>query len=184
MYNTNNMRVKRKSKIYKKGGSCGCGSGISILTSQKGGCVSCSSGGGFSNPATTHFPSSLPHNNYHQDPLMHTSSGRMEGVPISNTLNETGGNIINLRGGKKKRTKSKKAKSKSKARKGKGKKTRKQSGGIHLPQIAISSALGHNHYGSWFGAPTSQTPEWNESIFTTPSTTHNIGYSKYNSYMI
>ena len=48
----------------------------------------------------------------------------------------------------------------------------------------MSSAFGHNHYGSWFGAPTSQTPDWNESIFTTPSATHNTGYSKSNPYLV
>jgi len=177
------MKRKCHTKKQKKGGSCGCGSGNPMFPSQTGGCVSCSSGGGFSNPASSNLSSLLPLNSYNNDPTMQQTSVRIEGVPINNNLNETGGNTIKLGGRKKRRSKQSKKTRKSKKSK-KTKKNRKQSGGIHLPQIAMSSSLGHNHYGSWFGAPTSQTPEWNESIFTTPSTTHHTGYSKYNPYMV
>ena len=57
-------------------------------------------------------------------------------------------------------------------------------GGINLGYIGQNSILGHGQYGSWFGAPTSNTPDWNASIFTSPVSQNTSGYNVSNPYMV
>jgi len=184
------MKKKNSNRTLKKrGGNCGCNSGNPLF--QNGGCVSCNPslhGGGFNLASTSYHPL----NTYQQDPTMLGYSTRMEGVPVSNTLNETGGNNIVL-GGKKqkqkreksnKKSKQTKNKSNKKSKQTKNKSNKKQKGGINLGYISQNSLLGHGHYGSWFGAPSLDTPDWNKSIFTTPASSNTTGYSKFNPYLV
>ena len=192
------MKSKNWSKTkIQNGGGCGCGSGNPIFSGQNGGCASCSKieGGGFTIPptfqaTTTDTQNHYPLNSYNNDPMMHTNSIRMEGVPVSNHLNVNGGNNITMSGGKKRKRKNKKSKSKkskskkSKSKKSKSRRTKKQKGGINLGYVAQNSLLGHGQYGTWFGAPTTNTPDWNASIFTQPVSQNNTGYSENNPYLV
>lgn len=182
-----------KTKTLKqKGGDCGCGN--PIMAGQSGGsCSSCSKmeggGGGFTIDPTSYLPHSqetyYPLNSYDNDTMMQTDSTRMTGVPISNNLNVTGGNDIKLGGGKKRKRKSKKSKlTKKKNTKKKRKRTKKQKGGINLGYIGQNSLLGHGQYGTWFGAPTNNTPDWNASIFTSPVSQNTTGYTEHNPYLV
>jgi hypothetical protein len=189
------MKPKNHTNKNKKGGGgCGCGSGNPILYGQSAGCVSCSKigGGGFSISPTSILPeahTNYPLNSYNNDPMMQTESIRMEGSTVSNNLNVTGGNDIIIGGRKrrnKKSKKSKKTKSKKskKSKKTKSKKTKKQRGGINLGYVGQNALLGHGQYGTWFGAPTTNTPDWNASIFTSPINQNTTGYSQYNPYLV
>ena len=197
--------MKSKNYVTKNsGGGCGCGSGNPIVYGQNGGgCAACSKmeGGEFTIDPTSYFSqNNYPLNSHNVDPMMQTNSSRMEGVPISNTLNNTGSNDI-LLGGKKrkhkhkksKRTKSKKNKTKqtkrnkTKSKRNKTKQTKRnktQRGGINLGYVGQNSLLGHGQYGTWFGAPTTNTPDWNSSIFTNPVNQNTTGYSEYNPYLV
>ena len=190
------MKLKNHRHSKKQsGGECGCQ--IPNLNPFSGGCSTCNlpmNGGGFDIPPTAILPSTnetyYPLNSYQNDPNMMEFSTRTQGVPISHTLNETGGNIISLIGGKKhKRTnkKTKKNKQMKKTKKNKQmKKTRKnkqmkkQKGGINLGQSAISSYLGPGHYNSLLGSKLDYFPDWNRSIFTNPASLNNTGFSKTN----
>ena len=181
------MKKKNSNRtLRKKGGNCGCNSGNPLFKS--GGCVSCRPslyGGGFNIPPTSQV-SSYPLNHYQNDPNMLAFSTRTEGVPVSNTLNETGSNNIVLGGKKRKQNKTNRNKKKTnkKRKQKKNKSNKKQKGGINLGYISQNSLLGHGHYGSWFGAPSLDTPDWNKSIFTTPASLNTTGYSKFNPYLV
>jgi hypothetical protein len=184
------MKPKNNHTKKKNGGGGGCGSGNPMISGQYGGgCASCSKieGGGFSINPTSYFSQhNYPLNNYNNDTMMQTNSSRMEGVPVSNNLNVTGGNDIILGGKKRKRRnkKSKRAKSKSKSKRAKSNKTKKQRGGINLGYVGQNSLLGHGQYGAWFGAPTTNTPDWNASMFTNPINQNTTGYTEYNPYLV
>lgn len=181
-----------KSKTQKKGGDCGCGSGNQVISGQSGGCVSCSKteGGGFSIPPTSQQPEIHNYyslNSYSHDPMMQTNSVRIEGVPVSSSFNVNGGNDVKITGGKRKKRKNKKTKTKLKTKKRKIRRTKKtkiQKGGINLGYVAQNSLMGHGQYGSWFGAPTNNTPDWNASIFTSPVSQNTTGYTQYNKYLV
>jgi hypothetical protein len=184
------MKNKSSNRTLKiKGGNCNCGSGKPLF--QNGGCVSCNTslhGGGF-NISPTSQASYYPLNDVQHDPTMLGISTRIQGVPVSNTLNGTGSNNIMLGGKKSKsklnnKTKKNKLKKKKKTDKKKQKSYKKQKGGINLGYISQNSLLGHGHYGTWFGAPSLETPDWNKSIFTTPASLNTTGYSKFNSYLV
>jgi len=182
------MKKKNSNRTLKKrGGNCGCNSGNPLF--QNGGCVSCNPslhGGGFNLASTSYYPL----NTYQHDPNMLGYSTRMEGVPVSNIVNETGGNNIVLGGKKQKRNKSnkKRRQNKNKSNRKRRQKTnisnKKQKGGINLGYISQNSLLGHGHYGTWLGAPSLDTPDWNKSIFTTPAILNTTGYSKFNPYLV
>lgn len=182
------MKKKNSSRtLKKKGGNCGCNSGNPLF--QNGGCALCKPslrGGGFHLAQTPYYQL----NTYQHDPTRLGYSTRMEGVPVSNTLNETGGNNIVLGGNKRKRNKSKtnrklkKTKTNTKRKQKKNKSTKKQKGGVNLGYISQNSLLGHGHYGTWLSAPSLNTPDWNQSIFTTPASLNNTGYSKFNPYLV
>jgi len=170
--------------LKKRGGDCGC-SKNSLF--QNGGCISCNTSlyrGGLNVAPTSYYPL----NNYQHDPTRLGYSTRIEGVPISNVSNETGGNNIMLGGNKRKRNKSnkkqKKNKSNTKRKQKKNKSNKKQKGGINLGYISQNSLLGHGHYGTWFGAPSLDGPDWNKSIFTTPASLNTTGYSTSNPYLV
>jgi len=166
------MKNKNPSK---RGGSCGCGNNIS----QQG-------GGGFSISPTTYLSSSnathYPLNNFNNDPTMFEQSSRMQGIPLSNSYNTKGGNDILVGGRKRKYKKSRKSR-KSKSRRYRNK-TKKQTGGINLGYIAQNSLLGHGQYGTWFGAPTQDPPEWNSSLFSKPLSTNTYGFTENNPYLV
>jgi len=176
------MKNKNNASKKKKCNTGGCGCGI-----QTGGqCATCKmKGGGFAISPTSYFPSSnnTYHslNNHNNDPTMFEYSSRMQGVPISNTHNIKGGNDTFLGGGKRRRKNKKSRKIKSLRYK---KMTKKQRGGINLGYIAQNSLLGHGQYGTWFGAPTVEPPEWNSSIFTKPLNSNTYGFSENNKYLV
>lgn len=105
-------------------------------------------------------------------------------IPASYPLNQAA-NIpqistrMQLKGGKRKRKRT----CRRKKHKG-GKGTKKQMGGINLGYVAQNSTFGHGHYGTWFGAPTTNVPEWNASIFTKPTPIHYTGYNEHNPYLV
>lgn len=174
------MNKKRRSM---KGGDCGCNTKTPVVVT--GGCSTCGMTGGGCGcnkieggsafldqlPASNYYPL----NDYNRDPNMMQESVRIAGVPLSNTL----------KGGKK--TKSKKSK---KSKKTKAKTTRKRKhvvkmkGGLNLGYSSANSALGHGHFGTWFGAPTLETPTWNASIFSHPTNTNYTGYNQFNPYLV
>ena len=186
--------MKSKNYVVKNsGGGCGCGSGNPIIFGKVGGgCASCSKmeGGEFTiNPTSYFSQNNYPLNSYNTDPMMQTNSSRMEGVPISNNLNITGSNNILLGGKKKRRNKKSKRTKRNKSKRTKRKRTKRskkktQRGGINLGYVGQNSLLGHGQYGTWFGAPTTNTPEWNSSIFTNPVNQNTTGYSEYNPYLV
>jgi hypothetical protein len=177
-----------------RGGACGCER--PNLNPFSGGCSTCNlpmTGGAFNIPPTANFPLSNetyhPLNSYQNDPTMLGVSTRTQDVPVSYTLNETGGNNISFKGGKKtKRTKkSKKAKTTKRTRKSKknkkAKRTRKykkQKGGIHLGQLAATSYLGPGHYHNYLGSNVNEVPDWDKSIFNAPASLNNTGFNKFN----
>jgi len=175
------MKNKNLSK-KKKCGGCGCGN----QNQNGGGCASCNmKGGGFSISPTSYLPSTnttyYPLNNLNSDPTRLEYSSRMQGVPVSNSYNIKGGNDIFV-GGRKRKYKNKKTK-KTKSRRYKHK-TKKQRGGINLGYIAQNSLLGHGQYGTWFGAPTQDPPEWNSSLFSKPLSTNTYGFTDNNPYLV
>jgi len=186
LYRYTIMKNHRHRHRLKKGGGCGCQT--PKLNPFSGGCSTCNlpmSGGAFVIPPTANFPSTnetyYPLNNYQNDPTMTELSTRIQGVPVSHTLNETGGNNIYLTGGRKrKRTKKTKKRKSKKTKKRKNKKTKKQSGGINLGQSAISSYLGPGHYPNLLGSKVEDVPDQHRSIFTNPASLNNTGFSKTN----
>ena len=135
---------------------------------KKGGGCGCnttnlqSGGSSFVIPATSIIPASYPLNQLTNDPNMQQVSTRMQ----------------KLVGGKRKRT------NRAKKHKRKHTKTKKQKGGINLGYVAQNSTFGHGHYGTWFGAPTANAPDWNSSIFTKPNSIHNTGFNEHNPYLV
>lgn len=179
--------MKNHRHRLKKGGDCGCQT--PKLNPFSGGCSTCNlpmSGGAFAILPTTNFPPTnetyYPLNNYQNDPTMTELSTRIQGVPISHTLNETGGNNISLTGGKKrKRTKKTKKQSKKKTKKNKRtRKNKKMKGGINLGLSAISSYLGPGHYNNLLGSKVDYVPDWDRSILTNPASLNNTGFSETN----
>ena len=185
------MKLKNHRLKTKKGGNCGCET-PTLNPFTGGGCSTCQQpihGGAFDIPPTAHFPPTnetyYPLNNYQNDPTMTEISTRLQGVPVSYTLNETGGNNISISGGKKtkksKKTKKQKNKKAKKTRRTKkNKKAKKQKGGINLGQLAASSYLGPGHYNNWLGSMKVDVPDWDRSIFTGPACLNNSGFSKTN----
>lgn len=134
---------------------------------KKGGGCGCntntnlqSGGSSFVISPTSIIPPSYPLNQLTHDPNMQQIATRMK-----------------LNGGRKKKRKTSRAKKHNK-------RTKKQKGGVNLGYIAQNSSLGHGHYGTWFGAPTANVPDWNASIFTPPTAIHNSGYNEHNPYLV
>lgn len=146
--------MKRKNQSHKKKKGGGCGCNTTIAPQ--------SGGAGFIIPPTSVIPASYP---LSPDLTMPQISTRMQ-----------------IKGGRRKRKQTCR-----RSKKNKGKRTKKykgQKGGVNLGYLAQNSAFGHGHYGTWFGAPTTDAPEWNASIFTKPTSIHNTGYNQSNPYLV
>jgi hypothetical protein len=179
------MNKNTRKRRSMKGGDCGC----NTPTVTTGGCSNCGMTGGgcgCSMKGGSAYLDKVPVSNYYalndynHDPNMLQESVRIGGVPLSNQLNL-------IKGGKK----YKKSKKSKKSKKINTKKTRKQKhaykkmkGGLNLGYSAANSALGHGHFGTWFGAPTLETPAWNSSIFSHPTNTNYTGYNQFNPYLV
>jgi hypothetical protein len=172
------MNKHTKKRRFMKGGDCGCNTPVVVT----GGCSTCGMTGGGCNCGLKggsanldQLPSSNFYklNDYNHDPNMLQESVRISGVPIS---------IV--KGGKKHKKSKKTKKSKTPKAKKTKKHAHKMKGGLNLGYSAINSSLGHGHFGTFFGAPTLETPAWNSSIFSHPTNTNYTGYNQFNPYLV